>query len=106
MDPIEAAHELAQRIARLRSFGDRDVPNMREAAFASEFIVDLIQAGWRKPPTPGGIDLTDEQIEKWAAEAEAGYDPARLKPRVRAAIPPKPARDADFDSCGVNGYEL
>jgi hypothetical protein len=28
-------------------------------------------------------ELTDEQLERYVAEAEAGYDPAKLKPRRR-----------------------
>ena len=31
--------------------------------------------------TSGGVEITDELIEKWAAEAEVGYDVSRLTPR-------------------------
>ncbi len=33
-------------------------------------------------PTSNGHAVTDESIERLAAEAEAGYDPARLRPVV------------------------
>lgn len=33
--------------------------------------------------TSGGVELTDELIERLAAEAEAGYDVSKLQPRRR-----------------------
>lgn len=33
--------------------------------------------------TSGGVPLTQEVISKAAAEAEAGYDPAKLRPRSK-----------------------
>jgi hypothetical protein len=61
-----------------------------------------------KPPTSGGVPITDEQINQLAAEAETGYDvetlrrrrggrrpmgsaaadvvPVRLDPELRAAL--------------------
>ena len=34
-----------------------------------------------------GIELTDELLERCAAEAEAGYDVEKLKPRARPGSP-------------------
>jgi CRISPR-associated endonuclease/helicase Cas3 len=31
--------------------------------------------------TSGGVKLTDELLDKWAEEAEAGYDISQLRPR-------------------------
>jgi len=36
--------------------------------------------------TIGGKRVTDEQIQQWADEAEAGYDVARLRRRGRPAL--------------------
>lgn len=41
--------------------------------------------------TIGGVPVTEQQIEAWAAEAEAGYDVARLKKRGRG----RPGRGAE-----------
>lgn len=35
------------------------------------------------PPVSGGVELTDELIERLAAEAERGYDLEQLRPRSR-----------------------
>jgi CRISPR-associated endonuclease/helicase Cas3 len=37
----------------------------------------------KKVRTSGGVPLTDELLDKLAEEAEAGYDPAKLKPRKK-----------------------
>ena len=36
--------------------------------------------------TSGGIEVTDDVIERLADEAERGFDPARLRPRGRPPI--------------------
>ncbi|MBD8055653.1 ribbon-helix-helix domain-containing protein [Rhodococcus ruber] len=41
--------------------------------------------------TINGIPVTDEMIEGWAAEAEAGYDVAALRKRGRPTIGEGPA---------------
>jgi predicted transcriptional regulator len=41
--------------------------------------------------TIGGVPVTEEQIEAWAAEAEAGYDVDELKKRGRG----RPGRGAE-----------
>ncbi|WP_417554452.1 ribbon-helix-helix domain-containing protein [Microbacterium sp.] len=41
--------------------------------------------------TINGVPVTDEQVETWAAEAEAGYDIASLKKRGRG----RPGRGAE-----------
>jgi hypothetical protein len=41
--------------------------------------------------TIDGVPVTEEQIAKWAAEAEAGYDVAALKKRGRG----RPGRGAE-----------
>lgn len=41
--------------------------------------------------TINGLPVTEEQIAKWAAEAEAGYDVAALKKRGRG----RPGRGAE-----------
>lgn len=38
-----------------------------------------------------GVEITDELVERWAAEAEAGYDPAKLRPVGRPAMGGGPA---------------
>jgi hypothetical protein len=38
--------------------------------------------------TSGGVELTDELIERLAGEAEEGYDVERLRPRSRRGRPP------------------
>lgn len=43
-----------------------------------------------EPQTINGNPVTDEQIEAWAAEAEAGYDVSTLKKRGRG----RPGRGA------------
>jgi predicted transcriptional regulator len=35
----------------------------------------------KKQFTADGIEITDELIEKWVAEAERGYEPHQLRPR-------------------------
>jgi ribbon-helix-helix CopG family protein len=37
-------------------------------------------------PTSGGVPVTDELIDKFAAEAERGYDPAKLRGRGRPPL--------------------
>lgn len=36
--------------------------------------------------TINGLDITDELIEKYVAEAEAGFDLSRLRPRPRTFV--------------------
>lgn len=38
---------------------------------------------FRRPPTSGGVELTEPLIDRLAEEAEAGYDVERLRPRTR-----------------------
>ena len=40
----------------------------------------------KTPPTSGGVPITDELIDELAAEAERGYDPAKLRGRGRPAL--------------------
>lgn len=93
MDPIEAAEELARRIARLRSFGEREEPNGRETAFASGFIVDMIEAGWHKPPTTDGkespVDDFYKEDEGLEAIKKAWDEAGEVFVTIRPAAPPK-----------------
>jgi CRISPR-associated endonuclease/helicase Cas3 len=43
--------------------------------------------------TSGGVELTDELIERLAAEAEEGYDVEELRPAPRQGRPPMGAED-------------
>lgn len=40
-----------------------------------------MSGGVPKPPTSGGVPVTDDLIDQLAAEAEAGYDVAALRRR-------------------------
>lgn len=40
----------------------------------------------KRRPTSGGVPVTDELIDELAAEAERGYDPARLRGRGRPRL--------------------
>jgi hypothetical protein len=44
-----------------------------------------------EPETIGGVPVTEEQIEAWATEAEAGYDSDELRRRGRG----RPGRGAE-----------
>ncbi len=41
--------------------------------------------------TRSGAAITDELVERWAREAEAGYEPERLRPRGRPSMGSGPA---------------
>lgn len=38
--------------------------------------------------TTDGVEITDELVERYTEEAEAGYDPVELKPRMKMGRPP------------------
>lgn len=40
----------------------------------------------KRNPTSGGVPVTDELIDELAAEAERGYDPAKLRGRGRPPL--------------------
>jgi hypothetical protein len=42
--------------------------------------------------TKSGVEITDELIEKYVAEAEAGFDLDKLRPRGRPRLGSAPAR--------------
>lgn len=58
-------------------------------------------------------ELSDEQIERLAAEAEAGYDPAKLRPRPTFTCPdcgrtshnPNDARERYCGACHTYPYD-
>src|SRR5690348_5814898 len=47
--------------------------------------IEIPHSGEKGRSTSGGIELTDELIERLAAEAERGYDVKRLRTQLTAA---------------------
>ncbi len=54
-------------------------------------VFSLYINGMSERETINGVPVTEEQIDAWAAEAEAGYDVAALKKRGRG----RPGRGAE-----------
>lgn len=63
---------------------------MAKAAFAALNRVSLYDLGMESDQRINGVPVTEEQIEAWAAEAEAGFDVDALKKRGRG----RPGRGA------------
>ena len=90
----------------IRWTGVSCVPRNEPSPFEGQFIYLVDDAGdvqdrvltireWSTIRTPGGRErtsggvlVTDELVERLAAEAEAGYDPDQLRPRPDPPLPP------------------
>ena len=57
----------------------------------AESVFSLYINGMSERETINGVPVTEDQIDAWAAEAEAGYDVAALKKRGRG----RPGRGAE-----------
>ncbi len=74
-----------QRIAEIDE--DGDTVTLEDGHVCSyEHCCDPADHTWRHPigagwPAAHDAELPDELIERYAAEAERGYDPAQLRPR-------------------------
>ena len=55
-------------------------------------IISLYIISVAQKETINGSEVTEEQIAAWAAEAEAGYEPAQLKKRGRPGRAAEPSQ--------------
>ncbi len=55
-------------------------------------IISLYIIAVAQKETINGSEVTEEQIAAWAAEAEAGYEPAQLKKRGRPGRAAEPSQ--------------
>jgi CRISPR-associated endonuclease/helicase Cas3 len=67
-------------------------PSARKHGIKDEDIGETLMP--KSYGTSGGVEITDEVIERLAGEAEQGYDPRTLHPRGRPPLGGRPARVA------------